>query len=98
MSATITMDLETLEKGIVISKEGRARKFDCFTGVLEGEFVLKLTPDGVKNEFKIGGQGIVVYEKGVSLSKTAQQAKIEAVFVNFYYTILPLSKKNPRNW
>lgn len=92
-----TIDLKALEKGIVISEEGGAREFDSFDSISEGELILKFTPDGVKSEFKIG-KGIVVCEKGVSLSKTAQQVKMEAVFVHFYYTVLPLDKKNPRNW
>ncbi|MBU4284896.1 hypothetical protein KKF60_01665 [Patescibacteria group bacterium] len=92
------MGSQVLEKGIVISKEGKVREFNSFASILEGELFLKFTPDGVKTEFKIGGQ-VVVCEKGVSLSKTAQQAKMEAVLIHFYYTILPpMDKKNPRDW
>lgn len=87
-----TTNLETLEEGIVISKEGRVKKFNSFADIQEGELFLKFMSEGVKSELKNGGS-VLISKKGVLISKTAIQARMEAVLVHFYYTILPLGER-----
>jgi len=75
---------DSLEKGIIIRRDGTITDCKRRNGLQEGELLDTFSEIGVRSEIKIDGRRNLAHKNGVLITKTFKQAMMEVILTQFY--------------
>ncbi|MFZ5559243.1 MAG: hypothetical protein ACOZAL_00390 [Patescibacteria group bacterium] len=75
---------DVLEKGVVISSDGAIREYKRGEKLKEGELFCVFSESELRSETKIDGLRNLTHHEAIVITKTLEQAMMEAILTHFY--------------